>query len=82
MKIDTKIDTIKEAKRLIRIVIGFTILIIGLALLVLPGPGILFIILSLTILATEFIWAKRLLNKVKEESKQVYKKIKKGAKKL
>ena len=42
-------------------VIGFTVLFVGVAMLVLPGPAILMIPAGLTILATEFVWASRLL---------------------
>ncbi len=62
-----KIDTLKEAWTLITIVFGFTILLIGVALLVLPGPGTLVIIIGLAILAGHFLWAKRLLDKIKKE---------------
>jgi uncharacterized protein (TIGR02611 family) len=64
---------LKKAKRLIIIVFGFTILISGILMLVLPGPGILVILLALGILATEFIWARIMLNKIKD----VYEKQKK-----
>jgi len=56
---------VAQAKRLIRIVVGFTLLILGIAALVLPGPGWLTIALALTILATEFVWARRLLDRLK-----------------
>ena len=46
-------------------VVGVTVLIIGLALLVLPGPGLLVIALGLAILATEFVWARALLSKAR-----------------
>jgi len=49
------IKTLQQAKRIIKIVIGFTILITGLAMIVLPGPAILVIPAGLAILATEFI---------------------------
>jgi len=42
-------------------VIGFTVLLIGGAMIVLPGPAIVFIPLGLGILATEFGWARRLV---------------------
>lgn len=61
---------IKQIKRLIILIVGITVLLIGLALLFLPGQGILTIILGLVILATEFIWAKRLLRKVKQYAKR------------
>ncbi len=60
------IKTLQQAKRLIKIIIGFTILLLGLALIVLPGPAIIVIPIGLAILATEFIWAKRLLKKIKQ----------------
>lgn len=47
------------------IVIGFTILLIGIVMIVLPGPAILIIPVGLAILAGEFVWAKKLLDKVK-----------------
>ena len=57
--------TIKQARKLIISVIGFTVLLIGLAMVVLPGPAFIVIPIALGILATEFIWAKKLLKKVK-----------------
>src|SRR5215831_4247963 len=42
---------------------GFTVLLIGLALIVLPGPATLVIPLGLVILATEFVWARTILRK-------------------
>ena len=59
------IKTLKSAKRMIIIIFGFTILLLGIALLFLPGPGILIIILGLFMLSAEYIWAKRLLERVK-----------------
>lgn len=50
-------------KRALIAVIGGTVVIVGVALLVLPGPGLLTIALGLAILATEFVWARSLLNK-------------------
>jgi uncharacterized protein (TIGR02611 family) len=46
-------------------VIGFTVLLIGVAMVVLPGPAIVVIPLGLAILATEFVWARRLLKKAR-----------------
>ena len=59
------LETLKQAKRLIVIVVGFTLLLAGIAMIVLPGPAFIVIPLALAILATEFVWARRLLNKVK-----------------
>jgi len=57
--------TLKQAKKLIIGVVGCTVLLIGLAMIVLPGPALLVIPLGLGILATEFVWARSLLKKVK-----------------
>lgn len=58
--------TLGQAKRLIVIVIGFTILAAGIAMIVLPGPAVIVIPVGLAMLATEFIWARKLLDRVKE----------------
>ena len=60
---------LQRAKRLIKIVVGFTLLIIGVAMLVLPGPGLVMIMLALAILAAEFVWAKRLLDRMKSAAR-------------
>jgi len=59
------IETLKKVRRIIVGIVGFTILVMGVLLLVLPGPAFLVIPLGLGILATEFVWAKKLLKKVK-----------------
>jgi tellurite resistance protein TerC len=46
-------------------IVGFTVLLIGLALVVLPGPAFIVIPLGLAILATEFVWARSLLQKAR-----------------
>ena len=53
--------SLKQLKRLVVAVIGITILVIGIAMIVLPGPAIVVIPVGLGILATEFAWARRLL---------------------
>lgn len=44
-------------------VIGSTIVLFGLALIVLPGPAIVVVPLGLAVLATEFAWARALLKR-------------------
>lgn len=51
------------------IAIGTIVLLGGLAMLVLPGPGIVGVLAGLGILAQELAWAERLLNTVKERTK-------------
>ena len=60
----------KKVRRLVIAVLGFTVLLIGVVMIVTPGPSLLVIILGLAILATEFIWAKRLLNQIKGQLKE------------
>ncbi|NWF76476.1 MAG: PGPGW domain-containing protein [Nitrospirae bacterium] len=62
------LKTFKQAKRVIIGVIGTTVLLIGLALIVLPGPAFIVIPIGLAILATEFAWAKRLLKKFRPQN--------------
>ena len=50
---------------------GFTVLLAGLAMTALPGPAFIVIPLGLGILATEFIWARRLLTRVKNKVREV-----------
>jgi len=66
--------TLKSLKRIIVSVIGFTILIIGILMLALPGPAFIVIPLGLAILATEFIWARKILDKVKQKISEKKKK--------
>jgi uncharacterized protein (TIGR02611 family) len=61
----------QNVKRAIKIVFGFTLLAIGLALLVLPGPGWAVIFAGLAVLAAEFVWARRLLDRLKDGAGRV-----------
>ena len=47
-------------------VVGLTILLIGVVMILLPGPAFIVIPLGLAVLSTEFVWAKRWLEKVRE----------------
>jgi hypothetical protein len=61
------VKTVRQAKRLIKVVIGFTLLLLGMVMWITPGPGWAAVIGGLAILAAEFVWARRLLNKIKEK---------------
>jgi tellurite resistance protein TerC len=50
-------------RKIVVAVIGTTVLLIGLALTVLPGPAVVVIPLGLAILATEFVWAQRAIKR-------------------
>jgi len=59
------VENIKVVKRVIVSVIGATVLLIGIALLILPGPAFIVIPVGLAILATEYAWARRWLRKIR-----------------
>lgn len=59
---------IRQAKRIAILGIGATVMIIGLLLLVLPGPGVLVMLIALAILGTEFAIARRWLQKLRRLS--------------
>ena len=64
-------DTVRQAKRFIKVLVGFTLLLLGGVMLVTPGPGWLAIGLGLALLAAEFVWARRLLNRLKAEGQRL-----------
>jgi tellurite resistance protein TerC len=66
---------VDRIKRLIKIVVGFTVLAAGIAMLVLPGPGWLVIAVALAILAGEYVWARNLLNRLKDAGNRINDKI-------
>jgi tellurite resistance protein TerC len=51
----------KQIRRIAVLAVGGTVLAIGIALIVLPGPAFIVIPLGLAILAMEFAWARRWL---------------------
>ena len=59
--------TIDQVRRFSRILGGFTLLGVGAVMLVTPGPGWLVIFLGLTLLAAEFVWARRLMDRMKQQ---------------
>ena len=59
------LPNIRWLRRVIVAIMGFTVLLIGVAMIILPGPAVVVIPLGLAILATEFVWARRVLKKAK-----------------
>ena len=53
---------LEVAYRVVVAVVGFAIIVTGLALIPLPGPGWLIVFAGLALLSTEFAWAERLLH--------------------
>ena len=58
--------TYKAARRIVITVVGATIFLLGVVMLVTPGPGLLFIPLGLAVLSVEFAWARFWLRRVRE----------------
>jgi tellurite resistance protein TerC len=57
--------TYRWAKRIAITVVGGTVVLVGIAMIVLPGPAIVVIPMGLGILSLEFAWAKRWLEAIK-----------------
>ena len=57
---------LRPARQIVVAVIGGTVVLGGIAMIVLPGPAFLVIPLGLAILGTEFIWAKRWFNRARD----------------
>ncbi len=62
--------TVRQVKRIMVAVAGGTVLAVGVVLIVLPGPAILVIPAGLGILAMEFAWARRWLERVRSLTKR------------
>lgn len=60
--------TYKTARRIVITLVGFTVLAIGVVMLVFPGPALVVIPVGLAILGVEWAWARRLLSTVAETS--------------
>jgi tellurite resistance protein TerC len=67
---------LKYAKRIVTGIIGMSVLLFGIALLVLPGPAFIVIPIGLAILATEFAWARRALTIIRESAEKGVEKLK------
>ncbi len=64
-------QNIKIARRIIVAVVGTTVLLFGIALILLPGPAVIVIPIGLAILATEFAWARHWLKKIRQVTDKV-----------
>ncbi|HXX16721.1 MAG TPA: PGPGW domain-containing protein [Candidatus Eremiobacteraceae bacterium] len=63
--------TIDQARRFFKILGGFTLLLLGAIMVFTPGPGWLVIFLGLTVLAAEFVWAQRLMDRMRQEGNRL-----------
>jgi uncharacterized protein (TIGR02611 family) len=73
--------TYKWARRIVIAVVGFTVLGVGIVMIVLPGPALLVIPIGLGILGLEFAWARHWLHKVKARSQAILAAVPLGRKK-
>ena len=60
----------RNARRVVVGVVGGTVLLIGIALVVLPGPAFVVIPIGLAILSLEFAWARSWLQRVRRSLSQ------------
>lgn len=60
--------SVAVAKRLAAEIGGYLLLILGVAALFLPGPGLLLTVAGLALLSTQYKWAERLLHPIKERA--------------
>jgi uncharacterized protein (TIGR02611 family) len=61
---------LKYARRIVVLIVGMTVLLIGIAMIVLPGPALVVIPVGLAILATEYAWAQRWLHVVQDSAEK------------
>jgi uncharacterized protein (TIGR02611 family) len=65
------LKTVEQVRRIFRIVAGFTLLAAGVVMLITPGPGWVAILFGLGLLAAEFVWARRLMDRIKREGNRI-----------
>lgn len=61
---------LKRARKIAVFIVGCSVVLFGMALLVLPGPAVVVIPVGLAILATEFAWARRWLKIIRESAEK------------
>ncbi len=57
--------SLRQLKKLVILVLGGSVVLIGVVMILTPGPAVLVSPAGLAILAVEFVWARRLLKKTK-----------------
>jgi tellurite resistance protein TerC len=60
--------SVKQARRVVILTMGSSLCLLGLVFLLTPMPGLLTIIAGLAALSTEFVWARRWLKKLREQT--------------
>lgn len=70
---------VRSSKRVAVSIVGGALVLIGLAMFVLPGPGILVVVLGFAVLGTEYAWAAATLERTKNVAGQAAKRAKGAA---
>jgi uncharacterized protein (TIGR02611 family) len=68
----------RNGRRAAIAVAGFALLAIGAVMLVTPGPGLVAIVAGLAVLATEFAWAERALDRARRKARQAASRVRRG----
>ena len=71
--------TVRAVRKFLVLAVGLTLLLAGAALLVLPGPGIPVVLVALALLATEFLWARSLVGRIRAEAEKLRRRKRKNA---
>lgn len=61
---------VRVLRRLVVTVVGFLLVALGIALVPLPGPGLLVAVGGLALLSTEYVWAQRLVDRTRKRAEQ------------
>jgi tellurite resistance protein TerC len=69
--------TYRWARRIAIAIVGFTVLLVGVVMIVTPGPAFVVIPVGLGILGLEFAWARRWLQRVKDKGGELAQSAKK-----
>jgi tellurite resistance protein TerC len=59
--------TLRQARRIVVLVVGTSLLIVGVVMIVLPGPAFVVLPAGLALLGTEFVWARRLIRRIRRQ---------------
>src|SRR5262245_23876212 len=68
----------RPVRRAIILVIGGTVLLIGVIMIIAPGPAVIVVPLGLLILGVEFAFARRWLKKIKAAAARAQKRVRNG----
>lgn len=65
----------RQARRLVVLIVGLSVVAFGVVLLVLPGPAFVVIPVGLGILSIEFVWARQWLKKLRDSAESAAQRV-------